>query len=334
MLKRGTRMKRSREVYQPSFMDHYDTIWGLIIYGADIDLKTAAKTSECCKLFHEISVSSDIAKCYWKFKILKCFKSYYDEDLLNKVNKTFKEYCYSYLAKVDRVAKKCEKHIDSLGWGWLLHEKRPNLVSGLNPIKEYLSETSAHKAAQYCLGHYMDQGEIESTHNESVKYYTLSADQGLLKAQTLLARYYDYGYGVPQDRDLCFKYFKLAADQQIKILSQKLKIEPFAEKGMSRRVNLKDAFQHYKALLNGEGPCDEKLLLNAARCHEEGIGTTVNVRKALNYYKVVKDYSYVISSLPVAKVATCYEHGIGTPKSLAQCIKYYKVWIKHPLIGI
>ncbi len=325
-------MKRSREVYQPSFMDHYDTIWGLVIYGADIDLKTAAKTSECCKLFHEISTSSDIAKCYWKFKILKYFKSYYEEDLLNKVNKTFKEFCYSYLVKVDDIAKKCEKQIDSLGW--LMREEHLELVTGLKPIKEYLSENTAHKSAQYCLGHYMEQGEIESTPNEPFRYHTLSAEQGLLNAQTYLARSYDYGYGVPQDKELCFKYFKLAADQQIKILSKKLKIKPFAEKGMSRRVNLKDAFQHYKALLSGEGPCDEKLLLNAARCHEEGIGTAVNVRKALNYYKIIKNYSFVITSIPIAKVATCYELGIGTPKSLREAIKYYKVWIKHPYVGM
>lgn len=148
-----------------------------------------------------------------------------------------------------------------------------------------------------------------------------------------LAHSYDYGYGVPQDAQLCFKYFKMAADQQIKNLSKKLKIDLFAENGMSRRVNLKDAFQHYKAVLTGEVACDEKLLLNAARCHEEGIGTAVNVRKALNYYKVVKENSIMISTLPIAKVAACYELGTGTPKNLSQAIKYCKVWIKHPFIG-
>jgi len=300
-------MKRSREVFQPNLMDHYDTIWGLIIYGGDIDLKTAAKTSECCRLFHQISITSDIAKCYWKFKVLKCFKSFYEEDLSNKVNKTFKEFCYSYLTKVYHIAKNYEKTIN---FQKLSPKERLELYSLLNPVKEYLSETFANRYAQFCLGYCLQQRENKSTLNEFVKYYTLSADQGLLKAQTKLARDYDYGYSLAQDKELCFKYYKMAADQQIKILSKELKIDPFAGMGMSCRINLKDAFQHYKAVLTGEVAFDEKLLLTAARCHEDGIGTAVNVKKALNYYKVVKENSITISSLSVAKVAVCYELGI------------------------
>lgn len=324
-------MKRTMDVYQPNLMDYYDTLWGLIIYGnGNVDAKTAAKTSECSKFFHHISNTSDIAKCYWKSGVVKYFNHFYEEDLLNKVDKTFKELFYSYLFKVNEISPKYDE--TPVTHFWISYDERLKIYSLLTPLKDYLSETYANKHAQFYLGYCLERLNIKSDTDEIIKYYTLSADQGFLIAQRELASFYD-NFGEPSNAELCFKYYKLAADQQIKNFSVKLKIDPFAEMGMSRRVNLKDAFGHYKSVINYEAACDEKMLMIAARCHEEGIGTTVNVKKALMYYKVVKEQAFTISSTPIAKVATCYELGIGIPKNIREAIKYYKVWIKYPYIS-
>ncbi len=322
------------EIYPPTFMDHYDTLWGLVIYGtgngySGVDAKTAAKTSECSKLFYQLSISSDMAKCYWKSGVVKYFNHYYSQDLLSKVDKTFKELFYSYLFKVNEITN---RFVPSLNHPWVTYSDRLEIHSLFNPLKDYLSETYANKHAQFFLGYCLEHLNVKSDLEEIIKYYTLSADQGLLEAQRGLASFYD-NRGEHLNAELCFKYYKLALDQQIKNFSAKLKIDPFAGMGMSRRVNLKDAFAHYKSVINWEVNCDEKMLMIAARCHEEGIGTAVNVKKALMYYKAVKEQAFTVSSTPLAKVITCYEHGIGTPKNLKEAIKYYKVWIKHPYIS-
>ncbi len=313
------------QVFQPSFMDHYETIWSLIIYGnGGIDVKTVAKTSEVSKFFHHISINSDIAKCYWKSGVVRCFSHYYEKDLLNKVNKTFKELFYSYVNKVNEITSKYHSLFK-------VHFKL-NIQEALEfrnlliPLKEYLSEPSANRLSQFYLSHSLED-ETKSAPEEIIKYYTLSADQGFVEAQCRLAAIYEQGRMVPKNEMLHFKYYKLAADQQIKKIYVKRKIDLFAQKVMTQRVNLEEAYEHYISILYYD-ICNEKLLFIAARCHEEGLDTEINLKRALNYYKVITNNFFMSDSSPIVKVAKCYEQGIGTPENIMEAIKYYKVYTR------
>jgi len=319
-------MKRSRAVFQPNLMDHYDTIWGLIIYGnGDVDAKTVSKTAEVSKFFHHISINSDIAKCYWKSGVLKYFNHYYQEDLLNKVDKTFKELFCSYLTKINEITLKFHQNFKCNNK--LSEKKYLKFSTLLNPLKEYLSEPSANRLTQYHFSYCLECTTLKLGSEEIIKYYTLSANQGFIEAQCRLSTIYEYGRGVPVDTKLQFKYVKLAADQQIKKLSVKRKIDLFAQKVMSQRVNLEEAFQHYLSIIYYD-VCDEKLLFVAARCLEEGLDTEVNVKRALNYYKVITNNFFMSDSSSIVKVAKYYEQGIGTPENIMEAIKYYKVYAR------
>ena len=314
------------EVYQSSFMDHYDIIWGLIIYGnGNVDAKTVAKTSEVSKFFHHLSITSDIARCYWKSGVVKYFNHYYQEDLLNKVDKTFKELFYCYLTKFNEITSKYHRNYKS---HYRLSEKKClKFCALLDPLKEYLSVPTANRLAQFYFSYCLEYTTLKLGSEEIIKYYTLSADQGFTKAQYRLATIYEDGRGVSVDTKLKFKYYKLAADQQINKLNVKRKIDLFTQKVMSERVNLEEAFLHYKTLIYHD-VCNEKLLFVAARCHEEGLDTEVNVKRALNYYKVITNNFFMSDSSPIVKVANCYEEGIGTPENIMEAIKYYKVYTR------
>lgn len=307
----------------PQVIDHYDTIWSLIIYGNEgVDAKTVSKTAEVSKFFHHISIHSDIAKCYWKSGVVKYFNHYYEEDLLNKVDKTFKELFYSYLTKINEITTKYHRNFK---WDYKLnHQETTEFRTLLNPFEIYLSEPIANKLTQFYYSYCLED-QSQAVPEEFVKYYTLSADQGYIEAQCRLGALYENGRIIPKNEMLHFKYYKLAADQQIKKLLDKRKIDLFAQKVMSQRVNLEEAFEHYRSILY---VCDEKLLFVAARCLEEGLGTEVNVKRALNYYKVITNNFFMSDSSPIIKVAECYEQGIGTPENIMEAIKYYKVYVR------
>ncbi len=307
-------------------LDHYDTIWGLIIYGTGneytgVDTKTAAKNSECSKLFQHITNTSDRSNCYWKGNVTKYFNYFYEEDTF-KANKTFRELFFSYSKKMIVVLNKCEKF-----------NTYNEVYKFLSPLKKYLFETYANSQAQFDLASCyssINMGYHFTSIEDSIKLYHLSADQGFFKAEQKLASIYEFGeLNQLQNFNLAFKYYKLAADHLIKDIYKKFDMKPIIDIGSVQHVCLKDAHEHFKMIQRGNIICDKTILLAAARCHEEGIGTMINLKTAVKYYKLVSNAKYNLRDDIIRKVAEFYEKGIGTPKDLSEAIKYYKVCIKN-----
>lgn len=318
-------MKRGYEMgYQ--VMDHYDIVWGLIIYGmgneyGGVDTPTAAKVSECSKLFHQISISSDMARCYWKGNVIKHYNCFYEEDTL-KADKSFRELFFSYSHKMMIVLGKCEKF-----------KTYNEVYKLLSPLKKYLSEPFANSHAQFLLANCYscaNMGYNFTNVENSVKFFHLSADQGFLSAEEDLGIIYEYGkLNQLRDLNLAFKYYKLAADHRILDDYKKLDVKPAIDIGISQIFSLKSASVHFKDVQRGYISCNRKFLFTAARCHEEGIGTMIDLKKAVKYYRVVPNAMYFFKNRIIFRVANFFEEGIGTQKNLSEAIKYYKVCIKN-----
>lgn len=127
--------------------------------------------------------------------------------------------------------------------------------SSQNALYYYrLAADNGNEFAQDRLGEAYLKGELglKSDAKRAVDYYRLAAGQGNEFSLTRLAECYEAGKGVEQSFEQAFKYYKLAADIQIK-------------KGTSTAI------------------------VQLAKCYEWGIGTEPSLNKAIYYYKLAGD---------------------------------------------
>ena len=81
------------------------------------------------------------------------------------------------------------------------------------------------KVAQYNLARMYDDGEgIEQDKQKAVYWYTKAAEQGYSSAQYNLALMYKYGDGIKQNKSLAKNYLKQSCSQGHKLACDELKI--------------------------------------------------------------------------------------------------------------
>lgn len=316
-------MKRSASIYQP-FIEHSYTAWELAIYGTGNEYSglspyIATRISECCKLFHQISCSSDRARVYWQAHVVQLFDLYKDE-FENKPNIIWRNLFFSYSQKMNDIAIEIDVLIcDNADLN------QSEVINLLKPLKAHGRNPNGDKHIQYHLFQY-----FQSERDKSFEFLRLSADQGLGVAQYRLAKAYAHGYyGAKKDPKEAFKYYKLVADQWINEFGDS---DYHLERGVNKRINLEKAAVHYMGVVDRKEIINEKMLFAAAYCYEKGIGTSVNFKIALKYYKQIASYVKYIdldrclnNQISMIKVASCYERGFGTTKNIPEAIRYYKL---------
>jgi hypothetical protein len=101
-------------------------------------------------------------------------------------------------------------------------------------VKWYrLSAEQGIASAQYNLGFMYSNGQgVPQDYKEAVKWYRLSAEQGHAFAQSNLGQMYLKGLGVPQDYVLAHMWFNLSSSQGI---TTAIKNRNIAEKKMTKQ---------------------------------------------------------------------------------------------------
>ena len=61
---------------------------------------------------------------------------------------------------------------------------------------------------------YEDEEGVPQDYKEAVKWFRLSAEQGVAREQNQLGKLYRQGLGVPQDYKEAVKWYRLAAEQE------------------------------------------------------------------------------------------------------------------------
>lgn len=126
--------------------------------------------------------------------------------------------------------------------------------------------------------------EDERTMEESVRWYTLAANQGHSKAQNSLGHLYEQGKGVNKDIKTAFYWFQKAASNGDRNAQNNLAL--FYEQGLGTSVDYKKAFEWYtKAASQGHPGAQNNLGL----LYEFGQGVEENLNQAIKWYKMAAD---------------------------------------------
>lgn len=208
-------MKRSNEIcsYELDQGSVYEA-WKLIAFGYVEEAKTTAMLGATNLFYHEMichSDSQDVYKdqqSYWKNRVCTDFKAYESDYKERMDSVVWRElYCF-YANQMKELLAQC-KTMNSIGD----REIKYQMYNILEPFYNYFLSPYAERQAQYylaesfygCLNNLDDQ--------EAFTFYKLSADQGHMEAQYMLAICYNDGIEEDPDGVLAFKYFKLSADQ-------------------------------------------------------------------------------------------------------------------------
>lgn len=153
--------------------------------------------------------------------------------------------------------------------------------------------------AQFALACCYARGKIvEKSLSEAIKYYQLSANQGLNEAWLLLGDALKAN-GSPDLAKDCYKrafdYYKELAHKGSAVAQATL--GTFYEKGIGTEVNLQEAFNFYRMAAKQNNAQSEYLL---GRCYEEGKGVEVSLENALHYYQLAMHQDYPLAEYNLA----------------------------------
>lgn len=301
------------------------TEWELVIFGENTDVapETVVKMGRCSTSFYELTHKSERQNDYWKAQVFNQFKSH-ENDYIFKPHVIWKKlFCdYSNELKVKESSK--NRVIESIAnHCFLLFNSKDSSIDKaeayylLEPIRGILLEPDSNPLAQYFLGkcYFNGYGVIENK-EDAFKYYKLSAKQKNANAQVTIGFCYDYGYGVPQDLKKAFKYYKLSATQGNKHAQYNLAI--CYKNGTGVTADLVEAFKYFK-LSADQGYADSQYRLGLMLKNGEGVNQDPEL--AFKYLKLSADQG---NAKAQCLVAYRYYHGLHIDKNPSQAFKYYK----------
>lgn len=159
----------------------------------------------------------------------------------------------------------------------------------LESVKFYkISAESGHMSAQCMMGEYYFYQDPPK-YPQALKFFRLSADQGLPNAIHNLGYMYSAGFGVPVNHKTSFKYWKLAADRGC--LPSQLEVGRCYLRGAGVKKNHKRAFRYLT--LSAKKGCDYAPYF-LGQCYLCGLSVDVDYAEAYKYFKLAgkTDYTY------------------------------------------
>jgi TPR repeat protein len=161
--------------------------------------------------------------------------------------------------------------------------------------------------SQFSLGIFYEQQGKYLSHEKSIKYLQLAADQNMEKAQYHLAMKYFSGYGVEQNFSKTLQLLRQAAAEDSP--EAQYQLGRMAADGLGMKVNLTEAIRWYVlAAENGFGLAQHTL----ASHYMTGNGTEVNVSKAVLWLKRAAEQHNILAQRDLGFL---YTQGMGVDKN-------------------
>jgi alpha/beta superfamily hydrolase len=145
--------------------------------------------------------------------------------------------------------------------------------------------TKGDREAQFNLGnmYYNGQGVLQD-YKEAVKWYTKSAEQGLVQAQFNLGNMYRKGQGVLQDYKEAVKWYTKSAEQGL--VQAQFNLGNMYRKGQGVLQDYKEAVKWYrKSAEQGYAYAQN----NLGVMYEDGKGVAQSLQEALKWFKKVAE---------------------------------------------
>lgn len=124
----------------------------------------------------------------------------------------------------------------------------------------------------------------ERTMAESVRWYTVAANQGHSKAQNALGYMYEHGEGVEKDLNKAFYWYQKAAVSGNRNAQHNLAF--FYYQGLGTSVDYKKAFEWYTKAASQGHPGAQN---NLGVLYEYGYGVGKDINQAVRWYKMAAD---------------------------------------------
>ncbi len=176
------------------------------------------------------------------------------------------------------------------------------------PPKAYINE-------RRCQEKVSCKEDITKDQEKAIECWTMAANQGNTKAQSLLGILYLRGEGVLQDYKKAIKYLTLPADQGDAVSQFFLGV--CYEDGKGVPQDDKKA-AHYYTLAANQGL--EVAQANLGYFYEHGRGIPQDYKKAIKYYTLAANQGVARAQF---KLGNCYEDGKGVPQDDKKAMEYY-----------
>jgi enhanced entry protein EnhC len=187
----------------------------------------------------------------------------------------------------------------------------PNYVE----TKKWYEAAASHYPQAFVALGFVDE-TVDNNYASAEKYYSSAANMGDAMGQFNLGLIYEYGKGIPVDKQKAKSFFTLAAQQgHAKAMTQ---LGGLFFKGVDGKRDDQQALYWYKKAADlGENGALYQLGLYA----ETGVATRINYTDALNYYQKAADLGNDKAKLALARM---YQYGIGVAKDNGHAIDIFK----------
>ena len=172
--------------------------------------------------------------------------------------------------------------------------------------------------AESYLGNMSANGQgVEKSDIEAVRWFRLSAEQGLAAGQMNLGGVYASGRGVPKSDAEALKWYRQAADHGD--AHAQFNVGLIYDKGRGVAKSETEAVKYYQ-LAAAQGLADAQH--NLGVMYENGRGAPRNYADALKWYRLAADQGLAAAQYGLAGM---YEGGRGVPKSDVEAAKWFRL---------
>ena len=151
---------------------------------------------------------------------------------------------------------------------------------------------------------------------EAFKWFSISAEQGVAKAQYNLGLCYYRGYGVAQDYVEAVKWFRKAAEQGNDKAQDALGLCFHWGNGVSQ--DYFEAVKWFRKAAEQENTIAQN---NLGACYKRGDGVTQNYFEAVKWYRKAAEQGVAIAQY---NLGTCYQRGDGVAQNYSEAVKWYR----------
>jgi uncharacterized protein len=218
-----------------------------------------------------------------------------------------------YLGLMYYTGRGVEKNDDEARKWWeksikLGHKDSYTYLKSMGNKQSIGVEGYADAESQYNLAQSFRLGNgVPQDFDEAIKWYLMSAEQGLSKSQYALGQMYHVGQGVSQDSSKAFEWYSKSAKQGY--ADAELSLAYMNYKGEGSSQNYKESIKWFKKLA-GRGNAESQY--NLGLMYYQGKGTSVNYKESLKLWRKAAEKNNFDALYALGMV---YQSGKGVEKN-------------------
>jgi uncharacterized protein len=193
----------------------------------------------------------------------------------------------------------------------------PEQISKAQSLAKEWLDKRAKSALDYTAGLQAGKDSFENgDYSAAIEKLKPLAEQGHAFSQGVLGIMYGNGWGVSENKEKAFRWFRLAAEQ--KISSAQSVLGKFYKDGIGVEQSYEKAANWY-GLAAKQGNAESQYAL--ALMNDEGTGVPQNSEEAVKLYRLAAEQGHAFAQ---SNLGYSYQYGIGVKKNSIEATKWYR----------